>query len=65
MNFLRNIPIPIIFIPLYIAILLCAECGLRKLNPDLAENNVVPDPLFHHAYKPNITFTTFPKKNDG
>ncbi len=65
MNFLRNIPIPIIFIPLYIAILLCAECGLRKLNPDLAANNVVPDPLFHHAYKPNITFTTFPKKNDG
>jgi hypothetical protein len=61
---LQKIPTTLVFLPLYIIILLIAEWCLQAWSPNRPEPNVVPNPLFHHAYRPNNTFVTFPSKGE-
>ena len=56
-----------IFLPLYILIVVCAECAVRYAwsgykSPD--QQNVIPDTRFHHGYRPDIAFTTHPSPGD-
>lgn len=60
MKSLSKIPTALVFTPLYLLILIATEWSLRVWYPSRAMPNIIPDTQLHHAYRPNITFTTFP-----
>ena len=62
MKSLSKIPTALIFVPFYLLILIASEWSLRVWYPSRAVPNVIPDTQLHHAYRPNITFTTFPNE---
>ena len=56
-----------VFLPLYVLLLVGAECAVRYvwsgyIPPN--QQNVVADARVHHSYRPNIVFTTYPYPGD-